>query len=140
MGSFSGVTFGLPMAAVSFAALLTGAIPILLGWFRITGQWHSTGKRTVPKGLCALTASICVDPAGFLIYWSLDYSRKESFTAFLICATSIAVGILLNLTALLMPGERKAVRAAVIAGSIAIALVNVLGLIWLFVVKKQYSL
>jgi hypothetical protein len=118
-----------------------GVIPVLLAWLRITGQWHSTGRRVIPKALCALSASICVVQAGFHICRALTDRTQGAFPVYLILFGFFALGLLLNLAALFLAlRERNDARAAVLTGSIAVAVVNAAGFIWLFIATNGSQL
>jgi hypothetical protein len=129
----SGLYFAIPMLFITWGTLAAGVIPVLLAWSSIAGQWHNTGQRVIPKALCALTASICVDLAGRCVFGFLPVWICGSFAGRLVWLTFVVVGFLLILTALFMSRERNAARAAVLTGSIAVFVVNAAGFIWLLI-------
>jgi hypothetical protein len=125
--------FLLAVLLIVWGTLAAGVIPVLLAWSSIAGQWHNTGQRVFPKALCALTASIFVVQAGNYICRALTDWTQGTRPVYLILIGFFAFGFLLNLAALvLVLRERNAARAAVLTGSIAVAVVNVLGFVWLF--------
>jgi hypothetical protein len=85
-------------------------------------------------------ASIGADTLGFCTFEFIPYQEKESFAAFLVCSSAMTMGFLLSVTACTMSRERDAARHAVLVGSVAVAVVNLLGLVWLFITKSHYSL
>jgi hypothetical protein len=131
---FGGLDFGFPVLFITWSTLAVGAIPILWAWLRIADQWHNTGPRVIPKALCALTASICFGPAANYVCGALSDSTQGTFDIHPIWFSFLVAGFILNVTALVMAlREQSAARAAVLAGSIAVAVVNAAGFIWLFV-------
>jgi hypothetical protein len=129
----SGLKFALPMLFITWGTLAVGIVPVLLAWGSIAGQSHVTGQRVIPKALCALTASICVEQAGCCVFWFLPVWICDSFVGHLVWFTFVVVGFFIILAALFMSRERNAARVAVLTGSIAVAVVNVLGFVWLFI-------
>jgi hypothetical protein len=123
----------LAVLLIVWGTLAVGAIPVLLAWRRIADHRHITGQRELPKALWALTASICIDQAGYYIFRApIDWSRGTTFPVYLILYGVFALGFLLNLAALVLAlRERNVARNAVLTGSIAVAVVNVLGFAWL---------
>ncbi|MFC5865367.1 hypothetical protein ACFPT7_23890 [Acidicapsa dinghuensis] len=137
---FDGFYFGIPMLLVTLGTLVAGGIPVLFAWCRIVGQSRTVSERVLPKALCVLTASICVDPLGFCAFAFIPYDEKDSFAAFLVCSTAMTIGFLLSLAAPIISREQNVERYAVFLGSIALAVVNLLGLVWLFITKNNHSL
>lgn len=130
---FETLNFVLPILFITFGTLGTGSIFVLLGWSMIRGRWQSTGPRVIPKALSALTASICVVLVGLCVTVFLPAWIRNSFEGHLVWLISVVVGFLLNLTALFLSRERNAARIAVITGSIAVAVMNAVGFIWLLI-------
>ncbi len=89
---WDGVYYGLPMFLVAWGTLIAGGVPMVWGWGRIAVQKHNTGNRIVPKTLCVVTASLGVNPTGFIIFLLIPFELKERFAAFLVCCAAMVFG------------------------------------------------
>lgn len=137
--------FGLALLLITWGTPLVGFIPALVGWNRIASQWNGTGQREIPKALCALTASICIGPVGFCVVEIIDRldptSRSLADFVNRLLIMFLVFGFTLSLIALVIAVcERSAARATVLIGSIAVAVVNVIGFNWLFSTSQSISL
>jgi len=129
-----GLDTGLAALFITIGTPLAGLIPVLIGWGRITAQRSCTGQHTFPKALWSLTASICIGPIGMFAFWiiwiiggqlakphGVDYTLPPQLWVVL-----LGIGFILSGVALMVGVcERNAARAAVLTGSIAVALFNI---------------
>jgi hypothetical protein len=138
-----GLDTALAVLFIIWVPALAGGVPALIGWRRITSHWSSTGRRTFPKALWALTASICIGPIGLLteaIYERLAAKCLGLVDVFpLFLAIPLVAGFILDLMSLVMSRDKNAARVAVLIGSIAVASVYIFGFAWLLSTSKGIS-
>jgi heme O synthase-like polyprenyltransferase len=134
----------LAVLLITLGAPLVGLIPVLIGWSRITAQWNSSEQRTFPKALSALTASICICPIG--LFFESIYERLADRLFGLVdvlpipLTIFILVGSLLDFAAIYMLSERNAARVPVLIGSVAVAVVNIVGFALFFASSRGISM
>ena len=139
-----GLDTALAVLLITFGAPLVGLIPVLIGWDRITAQWNSFEKRTFPKALSALTISICIGPIG-LLFESI-YERLADRLFGLVDVLPIPltifvlVGFFLDLAAIFMLSGRNTAHVPVLIGSVAVAVVNIIGFVLFFSSSRGVSL
>jgi len=120
---------------IVWGTLAVGIVPVLLGWISVFGQWRSTGNHTVPTGLSALTASICVMQVGDRICRALTSYTRGASPVYLLWCAFFALEFLLDLAALILALRvRNVTSRPVLIGSSAIAAINITGLIWLLII------
>jgi hypothetical protein len=143
---YDGIDTGLVALLITWVTPLVGCIPVLIGWVRITSRWNGKGQRTFPKALCALTASICIDPVGIFVVGFIQHLLADRFLSLVnvlprFWITFLAIGFILNMAALLIAvGERNVARTAVLTGSSAVAAVNIVGFAWLLSTSRGISM
>lgn len=139
-----GLDTALATLFIIWVPLLVGCIPVVIGWSRITFQLNGSDQRKFPKALLALTASICAGPIGLLLEYIYGLLAERIFNAVdflpLVLATFVVLGVLADLAAILMSFEKNSARPAVLIGSIAVGLVNVVGLALFFSSSRGISM
>lgn len=106
---------------------------MLMAWSRMNSQWRRTGERVTPKALLALTLSICTGRLGSFICRVITDRPSSTFDCYPILFGFLVIGFLLNLLTLVLAfRERNDARRPIVAGSIAVAIVNATGFIWIF--------
>lgn len=122
------------MLFITFGTLAVGVLPACWGWLKITDQWFDARQRVIPAALCALTLSILLILTGSVIY-DLHSLQSPSYpdhsqTIWWIFFTA---GFLLNTTALVLLRvleQKDEAHNSVLLGSIGVAVIHVLGLLW----------
>lgn len=146
---FEGLDTGLAMLFITLVAPLIGCAAALVGWVRIVSQWTSSGQRTFPKALWALTGSTCVIPIGVLVCWIIwtigGLLAKPPGVGYTLppqlWITVVVLGLTLSLTALVIAvRERNAARHTVLIGSIFVTAVYIFGFAWLLSTSKGLSM
>jgi len=137
--------FGLALLFIAWGVPLVGCIPVVSGWGRTVSQWNSSGQRALPKALCALTASICIDPVGFSGAALIDRWDPTSLgladVLLRITIGVLLVGFIMSVIAFVIAArEHNSARASVLAGSIAVAAVNLVGFAWLLSTPRGNSM
>jgi len=130
---FEALNFVLPVLFITWSTLMVGTVSVLLGWSKVRGQPKDERAREAPKSLLALTASIFVVLAGFLVFLFLPHWIRNSPQGHSIWFAFVVIGFLLDLAALFLSHNQNPARFTVLTGSLIVAAINVIGLVWLFI-------
>jgi len=95
MWTFPGLGQALAFALLISVSILLGAMFVVWAWARIFQERITSGDCPLPKGLFAFTISVCVLPAG-LVLWFFLSKRLEPWQSEILLSVLVASGVSLS--------------------------------------------
>lgn len=100
-----GLDTGLAALLITWGTPLAGMIPVLIAWGRLLSERKGAGQCPFPRALWALTAAVCVDPAGLFVLGCIRDRYAQGAVLLVnylprLWVGCLAVGFLLDVVAL----------------------------------------